>query len=315
MVCPTTFEIVLTGIDTDDNVLIEENPVPGNSLAFLYREDGRGSGSSNSGYFLHFRQGSLKSDTFNVNSSTANQRISIEADNINETDVWLYGLDENGVADKIWTKVSSTEGNNAIYNSFNKKIKDFYVVQTRANDEISLVFADGTFGNLPAGGFRLYYRTSANRALSIQPADLTNITISFPTLSKTGATETLTLGLELKTPVNNATTSETTSNIRTNAPQTYYTQNRMITGEDYNIVPLTTNQEIIKVKSTNRTTSGISRYFDLKDATGKYSSTNLFGSDGVLYREPYESKTSFTFSTQTDIEGTTENTILPNYKK
>ena len=77
-----------------------------------------------------------------------------------------------------------TEGNNAIHNSLNKKIKDFYVVQTRANDEISLVFADGTFGNLPAGGFRLYYRTSANRALSIQPADLTNITISFPTLQK-----------------------------------------------------------------------------------------------------------------------------------
>ena len=147
----------------------------------------------------------------------------------------------------------------------------------------------------------------------IQPADLTNITISFPYTSKTGATETLTLGLELKTPVNNATTSETTSNIRTNAPQTYYTQNRMITGEDYNIVPIT-NQEIIKVKSTNRTTSGISRYFDPKDATGKYSSTNLFGSDGVLYRESYESKTSFTFSTQTDIEGTTENTILPIIK-
>ena len=41
MVCPTTFEIVLTGIDTDDNVLIEEN-LKRNSLAFLYREDGRG---------------------------------------------------------------------------------------------------------------------------------------------------------------------------------------------------------------------------------------------------------------------------------
>ena len=74
---------------------------------------------------------------------------------------------------------------------------------------------------------------------------------------------------------------------------------------------MTSNQEIIKVKSTNRTTSGISRYFDLKDATGKYSSTNLYGSDGVLYREPYESKTSFTFNTQTDIEGAIENTILP----
>ena len=41
------------------------------------------------------------------------------------------------------------EGNNAIYNSVNKRIRDFYVVQTRADDEVSLVFADGTFGNHP----------------------------------------------------------------------------------------------------------------------------------------------------------------------
>ena len=307
----TQFEIVSTGIDTDFNVITEENPVPGNSLAFLYREDGRGSGSSNSGYFLHFRQGSLKSNAFDVSAPSANQRISIEAENINDTDVWLYGLTSNGIPSKIWTKVSSTEGNNAIYNSLNKKLKDFYVVQTRADDEISLVFADGTFGNLPQGGFRVYYRTSANRSLSIAPSELTDITISFPYLSKAGTTETMTVGLELKTPVTNATISETTSSIRTNAPQTYYTQNRMVTGEDYNIVPLTTNQEIIKVKSTNRIASGISRYFDLKDATGKYSSTNLYGSDGILYREPYENKTSFMFGTQTDIEGAIENTILP----
>ena len=308
---PTQFEMVSTGIDEEFNVIQEENPVPGTSLAFLYREDGRGSGSSNTGYFLHFRQGQLKSNVFNVNSPSSNQKIAVEAQNINDSDVWLYSLDQNGVADRIWTKVSSLEGNNAIYNSLNKRIRDFYVVQTRANDEISLVFADGTFGNLPAGTFRVYYRTSANRIMSINPNELTGITFTLPYTSKAGTTETLTIGVELKTPVTNATTSESTANIRTNAPQTYYTQNRMITGEDYNIVPLTSNQEIIKVKSTNRTTSGISRYFDLKDATGKYSSTNLYGSDGVLYREPYESKTSFSFSTQTDIEGAIENTVLP----
>ena len=118
--------------------------------------------------------------------------------------------------------------------------------------------------------------------MSINPNELTGITFELPYTSRAGTTETLTIGVELKTPVTNATTSESTASIRTNAPQTYYTQNRMITGEDYNIVPLTSNQEIIKVKSTNRTTSGISRYFDLKDATGKYPSTNLYGSDGIL---------------------------------
>ena len=311
---PTQFEVVSTGIDTDLNNIIEENPVPGTSLAFLYREDGRGANSSNSGYFLHFRQGKMQSNEFNITSPSANQKIAIESQNINDTDVWLYGLNTLGLADKIWTKVNSTEGNNAIYNSLIKKIKDYYVVQTRGNDEISLVFADGTFGNLPNGSFRIYYRTSDNRLITIAPSELSNITVSLPYVSRAGTTETLTLGLELKEAVNNATTSESTASIRSNAPQTYYTQNRMVTGEDYNIVPLTTNQEIIKVKSTNRTTSGISRYFDLKDVTGKYSSTNLYGSDGILYRESYESKTSFTFATQTDIEGTIENTILPIIK-
>ena len=70
-------------------------------------------------------------------------------------------------------------------------------------------------------------------------------------------------------------------------------------------------EEIIKTKATNRISSGISRYFDLKDVTGKYSSTNLYGSDGILYRETYENKQTFTFSSQTDIEAQIENMILP----
>ena len=148
------------------------------------------------------------------------------------------------------------------------------------------MFADGTFGNIPAGGFRIYYRTSANRSMRIKPEELTNITFNLDYISRQGTLETLTIGCELKEQITNASTSESTASIRQNAPQTYYTQNRMVTGEDYNIVPLTTNQEIIKVKSINRTTSGISRYFDLRDVTGKYSSTNLYGSDGVVYGEP-----------------------------
>ena len=173
------------------------------------------------------------------------------------------------------------------------------------------MFADGTFGNVPNGLFRTFYRQSANRSMRISPEELTDIDLSIDYVSKSGKLETLTLGLELKDVVTNASITETSASIRTNAPQTYYTQNRMITGEDYNIAPLTSNQEIVKVKSTNRISSGISRYFDLKDVTGKYSSTNLYGSDGILYRESYVAKNSFTFSNQTDIEGQIENLILP----
>jgi hypothetical protein len=307
----TAFEIVSTDIDLTNSVIKEENPVPGNSLAFLYREDGRGNNSSNTGYFMHFTQGTLNSSQFSVGNATANQRISIDTENINNNDVWLYQLNDAGQEDVLWSKVSSTEGNNAIYNSVSKGVRNYYVVQTRERDQISLIFADGTFGNLPQGNFRVYYRTSSNRSLRIKPSELTGITVSFDYISKTGSTETLTIGLELKDNITNASTSESTPSIRQNAPQTYYTQNRMITGEDYNIVPLSINQEIIKVQSTNRVSSGISRYFDLKDVTGKYSSTNLYGSDGLVYKELYEEKRSFTFNNQTDIEGTIENTVLP----
>ena len=42
-----------------NGVISEEAPLPGNSLGFLYRDDGRGPGSTNTGYFSHFRQGTL----------------------------------------------------------------------------------------------------------------------------------------------------------------------------------------------------------------------------------------------------------------
>ena len=201
------------------------------------------------------------------------------------------------------------------YNSVNKSVRDFYVVQTRANDQISLIFADGTFGNSPSGQFQVFYRTSSNRSLRIKPEEITDVQVALDYTSRSGTTETLTLGLELKSSVTNASQSETSQSIRANAPQTYYTQNRMITGEDYNVYPSSTNQEIVKVKSTNRVSSGISRYFDLKDVTGKYSSTNLYGSDGVIYKEAFDEKQSFTFSNQTDIEGNIENLIVPIIQK
>ena len=66
----------------------------------------------------------------------------------------------------------------------------------------------------------------------------------------------------------------------------------MVTGEDYQVSPLSISQEIIKTKSVNRTSSGISRYYDLLDSTGKYSSTNLYGADGIIYKDKFTEKTS-----------------------
>ena len=305
----TRFEIVSS--DIFNGSIVEEPPLPGNNTAFLYRDDGQGAGSSNTGFFMHFRQGRLDNGTFLINNTTPNQIVSIDSTNINNSDVWLYSTDTNGIETELWTKIDAVEGNNIIYNSLFRGTRSVYAVQTRIEDRINLVFSDGVFGNLPAGNFKVYYRVSENRNSVINPGALNNISIDIPYISKNNVQETLTLGLSLKYSVANGATSESNADIKANAPATYYTQNRLITAEDYNIGPLGISQDIIKTKSVNRVASGISRYYDLKDASGKYSNTSLFADDGIIYKEDFLRKTSFTFNTQSDIEGVIYNTIEP----
>ena len=59
------FDIVST-VFKNSNAVYEEAPFPGNNLAFLYRDDGGGPASSNTGFFVHFRQGSLQQGNFNL---------------------------------------------------------------------------------------------------------------------------------------------------------------------------------------------------------------------------------------------------------
>ena len=302
------FEITSTTFKGED-FIYEETPKVGNKLAFLYRDDGQGAASAATGFFLNFVQGSLNTGTFAITQPSSNESIDIDASNINNNDVWLYKLDQAGVEYEEWTKVPSFEGNNVIYNSLNKNIRNIFGVVTRASDAVSLVFSDGTFGNMPLGTFRAYYRISNGLEYTINSQDIRSVAISIPYISQLGQLETLTLTLSLATSVSNAAASETNDSIKANAPATYYTQNRMITGEDYNISPLGVSQTISKVKAINRSSAGISRYFDLIDPTGKYSSTNLFADDGIIYREEYLAETRFSYANKTDIEGVIYNNI------
>ena len=309
-----TFEIVSTSF-AGESFIYEEPPKIGNKPAFIYRDDGKGYASASSGFFMHFRQGTLNTGAFAITQPSSNESVDIDATNINNDDVWLYRLDQNGLEAEAWTKVPSFEGNNIIYNSLNKNIRNIYGVVTRAGDRVSLVFSDGTFGNLPLGTFRAYYRTSNALTYTINPKDMRGVTISIPYTSHLGQVETVTITLTLPSSVANASSAESNTSIKTNAPQNYYTQNRMITGEDYNISPLSTSQEVAKIKAVNRTSSGISRYFDLVDPTGKYSSTNLYADDGVLYQEQYTDKFRFSYVTKTDIEGVIYNSIFDILKR
>ena len=291
--------------------IYEEPPKVANSIACVYMDDGYGASSPGTGFFFNLTQGTLNQGTFTVSQPTSNQTIDIADQNINNSDVWLYGLDQStGLESTLWTQVPALTGNNVIYNSLAGNIKNIYSVITRASDAITLSFSDGTFGALPIGSFRSYYRVSNNLSYTVNPSDITNVIISIPYQSAQGQAETLTVTLSLASSIANATPTETNTSIKTNAPQTYYTQNRMITGEDYNISPLSVNQQVAKVKAVNRTSSGISRYFDLVDPTGKYSSTNLFANDGSLYQQNSTNATTFTYVTKTDVQGVIYNTVF-----
>jgi len=303
------FEITSTTF-SGESYIYEEAPKVGNHPAFVYRDDGQGAGSAGSGFFFNFVQGTLNAGAFTITQPSSNESVDIASQNINNNDVWLYRLDQNGLESELWTQVPATTGNNIIYNSLNKTIKNIYSVVTRVGDAVSLAFSDGTFGNLPLGSFRTYYRISNGLSYTVNTADIRNVSISIPYTSVQGQTETLTISLSLASSVSNASPTETNANVKANAPQTYYTQNRMITGEDYNISPLSVTQQVAKVKAVNRTSSGISRYFDLSDPTGKYSSTNLFADDGVLYQDVYTSSSKFSYTTRTDITGIIYNNIF-----
>lgn len=279
-----TFEVVSSTFEGQDYVY-ETPPKPGNALSFIYKNDNQGSSSINTGFFFHFRQGSLGVSPFSIDNPVPNEIIGINAPNINNTDVWLWQLNLQGNYETLWTQVPNLVGNNVIYNSVNKSVRSLYAVTSRSEDQIDLNFTDGVFGDLPKGEFRLFYRQSNGLTYSIRPEQLSGIIISVPYTNAAGQSHTLQITLSLQYTVSNSSGAESNLAIQTKAPQTYYTQNRMITGEDYNIAPLNAGSDILKVKSVNRISSGVSKYFDFSDVSGNYGKTNIFANDGILYKE------------------------------
>ena len=147
------FEIVPASF-LNEKYIYEEPPIAGNSLSFIYKNDSKGFGSANTGYFLYFKQGVVGSQDFTVTNTAPNTVVAIDQKNINNSDVWLFKLDQNGVIDSRWTKVPAITGNNVIYNSLENSVNDQFAVVNRVNDQISLVFSDGVYGTLPKGNFR-----------------------------------------------------------------------------------------------------------------------------------------------------------------
>lgn len=269
---------------TDEDGYKEREPVPGGPFHIAYRNDGEGNESANTGFFTYFKQGSLQNRDFNVSIPEENRVLDVNVNNINETDVWVQNIDQFSQVERRWTKVPSAVTSNIIYNNIDRPNRDIFSVETRENDQISIRFGDGRFGNVAFGLTRIYFRTSFGDRTTIRPRDIQNIKVTIPYTTANNLTKNLTITLALQESITNGAPAETDEDIRLNAPQLFYTQNRMVSGEDYNIFPLS-ESSILKAKAINRTYAGHNRYIDINDPTGTYQNTNVFAEDGILYRE------------------------------
>ena len=278
------YNIVNCDYDQDTNSIVERSPNPNNAVGLYYKNDGKGLNSNDTGFFFGVKQGSLEFKDFNITNPIDNLTLDINVNNINQTDVWVQSVDTDGSVVKTWTRVRDLNGNNVAYNSISGGVRDIFSVKTRVNNQISIRFADKLFGNLPKNTIRVWYRTSVNETYVVRPDDLSSKKINVNYVGYDGNFYTAVFTLQLKKNIINASASETLDSVKENAPKSYASQDRMITANDYNTILQNQSGGISKIKSINRTFSGHSRYVDFMDPTGVYSSLDIFGKDGVLFR-------------------------------
>ena len=298
----------------DAGVFFEKHPDPKNNFSIIHRNDGLGLLSNNTGFFMMFKQGTLNQQTFNFAQPIENRQQDINVENINEYDVYLQEIDNTNTVLAKWTKVPNTVGQTLMYNTKAKNTPLLYAVQNLGTGGIKLQFADGNFANVPVGTYRALYRVSDNERFTLQPDDVRSVVTTIPYLSGDGKRYSLTITSRLETSVSNSLPAETLAGIKERAPQAYYAQDRMITAQDYQVLPLAKSTNIKKLKVTNKTHAGHSRYIDITDPTSTFQTTTNIAEDGALYEESSNSSDTFTI-TQTNTAQDFINTKFPTIVK
>jgi len=278
------FEIVNPDF-LDNDVYFERHPNPTNNFNLIYQNDGLGVSSNSTGFFLLFKQGDFKVANLNFTTPVENRTVDIEVAGINETDCFLQEVDSTGAVINEWKKIPNTVGQTLYYNNLAFDQRNLYSIENLDNDGIRIRFPDSNFGNIPFGNFRFYYRVSDAESYTIYPDDARLQTVGIPYVSQTGENHTLTVTFSLRESVGNSVGGEDLEAIKERAPQTYYTQNRMVSAQDYNVFPFSQSANIKKLKAINKTHAGHSRYIDINDPTGTYQNVDTFANDGALYSE------------------------------
>ena len=290
-----TYNIISSDYDNVTTTISEKSPNPTNSVGMYFKNDGKGVKSAETGFFFGVKQGALQYKDFNIATPIDNMSLDIDTVNVNNTDIWVQNINSTGNVVKEWSKVTDINSN-VIYNNLNAGQRDIFSVKTRENNQVSILFADKIFGNIPKDTIRIWYRTSANSTYIVRPDDLPNKRIAIDYTGGDGNLYTATFGIQLKQPISNASANETLDEIREAAPKNYASQDRMITAQDYNTLLGSATGGVVKIKSINRTFSGHSRYSKFSDPTGTYSNLYLTGKDATVTKSDKLVSTSTTAS-------------------
>ena len=282
------FEMVNPTLDTDLLKIDEKTPVPEQGFNILYRNDGSGNSSANTGFFIYWKQGSLNNKVIYFDEKIENNSFDINQININNNDVWFQSVDiENNTVKENWEKVSDNEY--LVYNNLNNEVRNIFKVETKDDDDVVLRFSDGKFGTIPIGYFRVWYRVSdGNYDMFVKPNDILNVSVTIPYKSLNSSDDnnyslTIEFSVSSADHINQSVPQETMEYIRERAPELYSTQNRMVTGSDYNYFPKSFTQRIKILKAIERVYSGNTRYIDFNDPTGNYQDIKLVAEDGYMY--------------------------------
>lgn len=266
------------------NGLEERTPQTNTQFTMVYGNDGLGDSSATTGFFFYTKQGTLGSTRFTFDGVTPNITRTITTQNINEIDVWLNEVDinTNEVID-TWTRVDAVNGNNVLFNSLTTDRK--YEIETLEDDRIRVIFGDGIFSQIPNGTFDLWYRTSSPDGSPIPQKGVVETELNFNYIGADGSVNTCVMTVSLINSLQNGSASEDLQHIKDNAPLVYATQNRMVTGEDYQTFMMQ-DPSILKLKTLNRTFAGDSKYIKWHDPSGTYENVIVMANDLALYHEP-----------------------------
>lgn len=290
----------LVPVQLTENGPLERRPETNTKFSLLYSSDGLGDSSDTTGFMMFTKQGTLAFQTQTFDGVTPNQTFDLNIDNINETDLWVNNVDpstgeilvQNPYADLLphlvsedlrfgeWVEVDLANAQNIIFNTNKNRHK--YEVEALDDDQVRLIFGDGEFSDIPSGTFQIWYRTSANEDLFIERNAVIDRTSSFTYSDEAGSTQTISFTFSLVSSLQNASASEDIEHIRRVAPSTYYTQDRMVNGRDYNTFMLQ-DPSILRLRSMNRTFAGDSKYITWHDPRENYEDVKLFGDDLALY--------------------------------